>query len=323
MQQQAEPTYGVDVSKAELVVAQDGRPELTRVVANQAHAIQTWLDTLPPRCTVAMEATGIYHGTLARLAHASGRRVFVLNARDVFHYARALNGRGKTDRLDAPVIARFAAAQQDRLHPWRPLPPLQQQLLQLLRRRAEIAGLRVALVQTLRDVPDIQEVAEDLLKGFKSFFGKVDEQIRSLLSQDEELLRRAENLSSITGVGLQGTAMLATVFSGIAFDNADAVVAYSGLDPRPDDSGTKRGRRKLSKRGPAWLRKQLFMMGFTASHSKALRPLYLALTARGFASTEAINILARKLLRVAWAMWKSGKPFDVSLIGKKPQAAAA
>ena len=40
-----------------------------------------------------------------------------------------------------------------------------------------------------------------------------------------------------------------------------ALVAYSGLDPRPHDSGSKRGRRALTKRGPAALRKLLWKNG--------------------------------------------------------------
>jgi hypothetical protein len=32
-------------------------------------------------------------------------------------------------------------------------------------------------------------------------------------------------------------------------------------------------------------------------------------------------VIARKLLRIAFAIWKSGKPFDASMVGQKPQIA--
>jgi transposase len=88
------------------------------------------------------------------------------------------------------------------------------------------------------------------------------------------------------------------------------VVAFAGLDPRVCDSGEHRGKRRLSKRGPAWLRRQLYLNALGASHSKALRPLYESIKSKGFAPTQALIILARKLLRVAYAVWKSGQAFD-------------
>ena len=58
------------------------------------------------------------------------------------------------------------------------------------------------------------------------------------------------------------------------------------------------------------LRRQLFLAAFAAAHSKALGPLYRAIKDKGFKTTEALIILARKLLRIACAVWRSGTPFD-------------
>ncbi|MBH1979278.1 MAG: IS110 family transposase, partial [Comamonadaceae bacterium] len=117
-------------------------------------------------------------------------------------------------------------------------------------------------------------------------------------------------MRTITGIGPQTTAVLAALLSRFEFANSDALVAYSGLDPRPNDSGTKRGRRRLSKKGPALLRRQMYLTGMSASHSKALKPLYQSIRAKGFATTEAFVILGRKLLRVAFAVWKGSEIFD-------------
>jgi transposase len=78
----------------------------------------------------------------------------------------------------------------------------------------------------------------------------------------------------------------------------------------PNDSGTKKGRRRLSKRGPALLRRQMYLAAFAASHSKALKPLYTHIRAKGFSMTESMVILARKLLRVAFAIWKGQETFN-------------
>ena len=77
--------FGVDVAKDQLVVGRHGQRPGTTEVGNDADNVQKWLSTLPRGSVVAMESTGKYHVLLARLAHAAGMRVLVINARDV-HY---------------------------------------------------------------------------------------------------------------------------------------------------------------------------------------------------------------------------------------------
>jgi transposase len=100
------------------------------------------------------------------------------------------------------------------------------------------------------------------------------------------------------------------VFSRIPFSRSDSVVAFTGLDPRAKDSGKKRGERHITKNGPRHLRRTIWLCGFSASHSKLFKPYYQALRARGISTTEAIMILGRKILRIAWAIWTSNQPFD-------------
>lgn len=305
---------GVDVSKSTLcccVYDSDERPE----VSNDDGAIQAWLATLPPGAQVAMESTGRHHQTLARLAYASGRRVFVLNARDLFFYAKALGTRGKTDRKDAQVLARYLAEHHRDLEPWVPPSPLQARLQQLLRCRAGVADKRCALRQLLRDMPSLAGSIHGLQQQFDALLADIDAQIAAAVDEDAEFSSRCSKLRTITGIGAQGSAMLAALFSRFPFANADAVVAYTGLDPRPDDSGDKRGKRHISKRGSPELRRQLYLAAFSAAHSNALGPLYRSIKAKGFKPTQALVILARKLVRVAWAVWKSGKTFDARMLG--------
>lgn len=78
-------------------------------------------------------------------------------------------------------------------------------------------------------------------------------------------------------------------------------MAYSGPGPHSNVSGIRLGRRRLSKKGPALLRRQMYLPGLAASHSKALGSLYRANPTNAFASNEAVVILGRTLLRVAFA----------------------
>jgi len=306
-----EPTLciGVDVSKAELVVAM-GPERRPCSVSNDAASIANWLKEIPPDALIAMESTGRYHGLLAHLASQAGLKVYVLNARDVFFYARALGMRAKTDGVDAGVIARYLVEHHKQLHPWRPASSLHQRLHDLLTRRAQVTTHRASLRQVFTDIDTEGIDTSALQAAYKRLLQSIDEKVQALIASDAQMAQGCQRLCTITGIGPQTSALLVTLLSRLEFANADALVAYSGLDPRPNDSGTKRGRRRLSKKGPPLLRRQMYLAGFAASHSCALKPLYQAIRAKGFATTEAMVILGRKLLRVAFAIWKGTEEFD-------------
>lgn len=308
--QEVQVFVGVDVAKAELVVAVHGQTG-SRTVPNEAQAISAWLRELPDGACLAMESTGRYHQMLASLAHAAGLQVFVLNARDVHFYAKALGARAKTDRVDAHVIARYVAEQHKRLHRWIEPCAALQQVHNLLGQRWAVVNKRTALRQSLQGsdgaiAPEVQA----LEAGFAALLKAMDARIVALLEQDARVRERQRLLQSIVGVGPQSSALLASVLARVRFVSADALVAYSGLDPRACDSGSSRGRRRLSKRGQPALRHQMYMAAMSACHTSTFKGTYEALRARGLKTTEALVVLARKLLRIAFAVWRSGKPFD-------------
>jgi transposase len=308
--QELQVFVGVDVAKAELVVARHGQTDFP-TIPNQAQAISAWLRELPDGACLAMESTGRYHQMLASLAQAAGLQVFVLNARDVHFYAKALGARAKTDRLDAHVIARYAAEQHTRLHRWIAPCPALQQVRSLLGQRWAVVSKRTALRQSLQGCDGaITLEVQALEAGFAALLKAIDARIVALLGQDGGVRQRQRLLQSIVGVGPQSSALLASVLAQVQFASADALVAYSGLDPRACDSGSSRGRRRLSKRGQPALRHQMYMAAMSACHTSTFKSLYQALRARGLKTTEALVVLARKLLRIAFAVWRSGQPFD-------------
>jgi transposase len=301
---------GVDVSKAELAISTHGQDACTSV-PNEHTPILDWLRTLPPNSLLAMESTGRYHQRLAELATAMGLRVFVLNARDVYFYAKALGARGKTDRTDAQLIARYLAEHHARLHPYQLPSASEAQLQQLLGQRWTVVTKRTALRESLKTSdPSITEAIGALDDSFASLLHAIDQRITALIKADDSLQRTRALLQSIVGIGPQSSALLAGLLTRLTFANSDALVAYSGLDPRPNDSGRHRGRRRLSKRGSPALRHQMFMAAMSACHTKTFAPTYWALRDRGLKTTEALVILARKLLRIVFAVWRSGQPFD-------------
>jgi transposase len=307
---------GVDVAKDNVVVACSRASFATRTVPNKPASLKTFLRSLPAQSCIAMEATGRYHQELADLAHQQGLRVYVLNPRDLYHYAKGVGLRAKTDRVDATMIARFLANEGPRLRAYQPPTAEQRKIDQLLRRRSKIVTLKTALQLTCSDAPSLRTESANLLKSFAALLKKIDQQLATLQQAMPERAQQLERLQSIPGVGPLTACWLANLLDRVPFANSDALVAFVGMDPRPCDSGQKRGQRRLSKRGPAEGRRLLFNAAMAAARCEAWKQTYAHYRERGWTTTEAIMILARKMLRIALAMHKTHKCFDAQFVGK-------
>lgn len=240
---------GIDVASKSVVAACARGSFAPCTVRNDLATLRKWLKRLPAGSRLGMEATGGYHQRLADAAHAAGHVVYVLNARDLKRYAEGVGRRGKTDRVDAEVIARFVAREHDRLHAYQPLSEAQRQLEQLLKRRGTLVAARVALELSWKNVAGIQAELTVLLKAHARLLQQVDALIGEAVASLPEVKARVERVRTIPGFGEVGSVTVAQALSHLPFSSADAFIAHTGLDPRPQDSGTRRGRRRLSKRG--------------------------------------------------------------------------
>lgn len=300
-------SLGCDISKAWIDVARPDGVQAVRV-ANSGAALRRWIAKLAPGTVVGMEATGTLHELLAHLLCEAGHTVFVINPRWIHRYAGAVGQRGKTDMTDAQLIARFVQAEHRHLHPYRPPTPKEALLRKLLLRRAQVAKLKAATRQSLGSS------AASLLVEFSRAARTLDRQIAELLSSCPHWASTARRLQTIPGVGPLVAAYLVQVLSRFPFRTADAFVAHTGTDPRPNDSGRKRGRRRLTHHGDSALRALLFLAAMAARRSAPWRAIYETQRAKGLASTAALIVLARKIARIAFSIYKSGRPYEKDLV---------
>jgi transposase len=91
---------------------------------------------------IVMEATGGYELTLAATLQTEGCAVAVVNPRRVRDFARAAGQIAKTDRLDARIIAQFAATME--LTPTKQFRKNMQKLKALVTHRSQLVGLHTA-----------------------------------------------------------------------------------------------------------------------------------------------------------------------------------
>lgn len=303
--------YGVDVSKCTLDVGHCEGREIQRIEHTE-RAVRSWLKQLPPGARIGVESTGALHRLLVRCAIAAGHTVYVLNARDLSHYARALGRRAKTDRLDALLIARYLANEHQHLHPYRLPTALQEKLDQLISRRHKVVVAQGALRQSFAGMK--MPTLDTAMRSLKKLIERIDRELAALIARDEELAPVVPRLRTIVGFGPLLSTTMAHALRRHPFKHADAFIAYIGYDPRPRDSGQKRGRRYLSKRGPAELRRLLFNAAMSASKTKLWRAFYQRYRDRGLPTTAALVILARKLARIAFSIVKHGTEFKPELV---------
>lgn len=300
---------GIDVAKTDVVIATYG-DIATRSIANTATVLKAWLNALPPGSRLGLESTGSYHERLAELAHGAGFTVYLLNPKDVRHYAQSVGTRAKTDQVDARLLARFIAHEHETLHPWQPPTPVQRQLDTLLKRRATLVRARGAIRQSMERLTSLKTEIDTTFKAIDTLLDAIDREIELALASQPDIQAQARCLRSVPGIGLLTGAALLNLFSRLPAAKADAVVAFTGLDPRPCDSGQKRGKRRLSKRGPSELRRLLFNAAMAAAKTKLWRPYYERERAKGLPTTAALIVIARRLVRVAFALFKKQIHFN-------------
>ena len=143
---------GIDIGKRELFVSlQEAQPGgEVRVLGKRGpiantttglHDLTTWLHKRTSEdVRVVMEATNVYWERCAHHFHALGAAVSVVNPAQIKYFARSVLRRGKTDAMDAEIIARYGLVMQPRC--WAPPSTTLIDLKQLTRERESVLGRR-------------------------------------------------------------------------------------------------------------------------------------------------------------------------------------
>jgi transposase len=302
------PIVGVDVAKNELVIYQ-AELDLLETITNDKAAIKKWLKALPTPVDLAIESTNIYHLEFADLAHEAGCTIYMVGGYELSHYRKGVKIRAKTDALDAKLLARYLKNEYEELHPWIPPSPLYRRLLSLFRRRAALVQARVGLVQSWANEPLLKTAFAEQLASMRRLEILVEKMINDHLNE-AGLLAQLKRCMKVEGIGFLTGARLIAAFQRGDFRNADAFIAFLGMDLRVSKSGQKDGRRSLTKRGDPEARRLLHNAAMSASRTPAWKEFYEAQRARGFSTTQALVILARKLARVVFALLKGQSEYQ-------------
>lgn len=304
---------GIDVSLESLDIAHsDG---VVNRIQNCDPDITRWLASLPADSSIALEATSDYHELVMEKALACGMKVYLINGKQLHHYREALNQRAKTDQRDAQLLLRYLSHEQAQLTPVKPVTGQEKTLWRLLKRRAALVRARKQLQQSLGGLAETEAICDELVEHLNRQM-KVVEKHLSHLGRSlgwTPLLKRCQGIPGIGAINALG---LVASFHRGEFKRSDQFVAYLGLDVRVRDSGKFKGRRKLTKRGDAEMRRLLYNAAMSFARNPLYKPLYERLREQGRSATAAYVILARKLVRVAFSLLKNGEDFEQEVFRK-------
>jgi transposase len=302
---------GIDVSKASFDVAVEGENGVQHFLAADTPRLIAWLQSLAP-AVVCLEATGGWERPLVDALHAAALPVAVVNPRQVRDFARALGQLAKTDRLDARVIARFAATMKPMLCE---KPSENQDKLRGLRtRRNQVVDMLTQEKNRLGITRDLamRDFIEQAIELYDKQLRQLEEQMQQLMSEDPELRYKAQLLTSVPGVGQVTAGTLLAEMPELGSLNRCEVAKLAGVAPINRDSGTLRGKRMIGG-GRAPVRRALYMATLVASrHNPVIRDHYQHLLRRGKKKLLALNACMRKLLLILNAIVKNQQSWKCS-----------
>jgi transposase len=301
---------GIDVAKEFLDVAVLPSGEKKRYFNNEAgiSKLTNSLKKLKP-LLIVMEPTGGLEAPLAAALTVEGINVAIVNARQVRDYARATGKLAKTDRLDALVMAEFAAVikpvarklRDEESEEIKSMVSRRRQLLEML--TAEKSRLATAR-KNLR--PKI--IAH--IEWLKKEIADLDHDLRQQIEGSPIWQVKDNLLQSIPGVGKVLSATLLAELPELGQLNRRQIAALVGVAPFNRDSGTLRGKRSIWG-GRSSVRTVLYMATLSSTRfNPVISNFYLRLLEKGKAKKVAIVACMRRLLTIMNAILKTQKAWQ-------------
>lgn len=318
---------GIDVSKAKLdvCVILPG-DKLSFTIQNNAAEMGAFAKVLSSqgyKGKIIIESTGHYHWLSALELSELGLDVRLLNPLLSSKHSKSSIRKTKTDAVDAYNLAMMALTE-------RSLPPSWVRSRKWVSSRHGVGILRSTEKTLQRFSGTLRSHRESIeMLGIKEdgFALALSAQIKCLeafrnetkgkLVQDLQLFfdsSRQALFASIPGVSAFGAGLMDLLLSDNV-PSSKSWIAFVGLDISVRESGKWRGRCSLTRRGDSYLRKRLYQMAWGAKQTDAdFRAYYDKLRGEGRSYVESLLIIARKILRIAYALSKQNKFYDRSML---------
>ena len=262
---------------------------------------------------ICMEATGSYYEAVADYLFDQNYRISVVNPLKIKRFSETVFSRTKTDKQDAKLIADFCCKMQPEL--WIKPTANERRLDDLITFQKQLKEQLVMNKNQLKSATDktVKNDIQKIIKHLNELIKKNQNDIRSLIKEDEKLNNKFNKIKTITGIGEISAEAIINFFCGRNFESDKQYVAFLGMSPEEKSSGSsvRRGGR-LCKNGHRKAKGVYFMPALTAYRKRSFPNFINRLEEKGKAKMVIVTAIMRKLATIAFHIYMNETDFDPS-----------
>lgn len=305
---------GIDISKATLDVF-DGKKSYKfennetgfKEIASLTEDIKNII--------LIFEPTGVYSYALTDFCSQNKINIVMVGPKESRDFARSLKVRSKTDKIDAKILYKY----QSHIEPSMvKVPVVNYQGIKIQEMLNVYEGIQSAKITFKNQIESTSKSDKDLLRTLNRIIKDLEDEalklfnkIELLLLKDEEIKAKYDAISTIPSIGQKSALYLTAFFLKYPMANAKEMTALVGLDPVMKDSGTFKGKQRISKQGGQQLRNLLFLPTLCAiQHNDRIKAFYERLTSNAKTKKLAVIASMRKLILMAFSMFKSKEVYQ-------------
>lgn len=331
---------GIDVARKELVVSLGNMNDeaTTSIYAYKTFfntekgfmALILWvkkqtIEESPLR--YVMEATGVYHEALAYFLSNKTYSVSIVMPNKITNFFKTLEIKTVTDKSMSEAIALFGL--EKKLNNWVPPQKIFRELRQITRERDQIIVERTMLKNHLHAeeteaYPSVKTIIriKDRIKLVNTQLKETMNEINGSIKNDVELNQAVALMTTIPGIGVLTSAVIMAETNGFELIRSTSQLSsYAGFDVKEKESGTSvKGKPRISKRGNRHLRKAMHMPALAAiRHSERYKAVFTRIVTRNGIKMKATVAVQRKLLEMAYTIYKTKKPYQAEYLQNQQQ----
>jgi transposase len=272
------------------------------------------------RVVFCMEHTGIYCQHLLNQLWQNQAHVWLESSRQI-KQSLGLQ-RGKSDRVDAMRIAQYAYRFRDQVKLWKPRREVIETLRYLLTMRARLIRSKSQLTVPLKEAKAFmpknlvkleQQCFRRTIKSMQADLKKIDEQITSVIKNDEQLGHLFQVVKSVDGVGdVVAAHVIVTTNEFKDFTDARKYACHTGVVPFEHSSGSSvRKKDRVSHLANKTLKTLFHLAAMSAIQIKGeLQQYFKRKVAEGKNKMSVINAVRNKLISRIFAVVKRNEPYQ-------------
>jgi transposase len=266
-----------------------------------------------------MEATGVYYENLAYFLQEKKENLIVLLPVKMKYFVKSLNVKTKTDKVDSKLIALYGIEKSFKAEElWIPPSKNFKNIRDLSREHTSLIQNQTAAKSQLHALNHAHFANKDVVKLKKKsilFYDKqmeaVEKSLKKIIDSDKKLASKIKKIETIKGVGFITIIKIISETNGfILFNSISQLVSYAGLDVIENESGSFKGKTKISKKGNVRIRSSLYMPALSAiQYNKTLKTFYERILENTEFKKKGIVAVMRKLLVLIYTLWKKDEEY--------------